>query len=115
MAASPKHFSVEHSTEHGLIEYTTENAEAFIGFTKIERNDSVISFWKGGFYQGSLNTETNRLFYEARELGSQSPRLLEWIEDLQPVLKAVEAWKNGRAREMLFTITWREYQQESSQ
>jgi len=48
---------------------------------------------------------------EATELGAQSPHLLEWIEQLQPVLRAVDSWKNGRAREMLFTITWREYQQ----
>jgi len=52
------------------------------------------------------------LLDQAGDTGSQSPRLLEWIQDLQPVLKAIEAWKNGRAREMLFTITWREYQQE---
>jgi len=49
---------------------------------------------------------------EAQEIGSQSPLLLEWIDQLQPVLKAVDSWKNGRGKEMLFTINWREYQQQ---
>jgi len=52
---------------------------------------------------------------EAQETGSQSPLLLEWIDQLQPVLKAVESWKNGRGREKLFTVYWQQYQQQVSQ
>lgn len=48
---------------------------------------------------------------EAAEIGKQSPRLMEWIEELQPVLKAVESWKNGRGREKLFDVYWQQYQQ----
>ena len=83
MAASPKHFSVGHSTEQGLIEYTTENAEAFIRFSKIKQDDSVISFWKGGFYQGSLNTETNRLFYGNDEADFSIEVSEEFVNEVQ--------------------------------
>jgi prefoldin subunit 5 len=51
---------------------------------------------------------------EAQELGSQSPELLEWIEQLQPILNAVESWKNGRGKEKLFQIYWQQYQQQES-
>jgi len=81
--ASSNHFSVEHSTERGLIEYTTESAEAFIGFTKIEQNDSVISFWKGGFYQGSVNTKTQRLFYGNDEVDFSIDVSQEFVQQIQ--------------------------------
>ena len=50
---------------------------------------------------------------EARREGSQSPRLLEWIEQLQPVLEVLEAWKRGDCNEKLFTVQWRKYRRQN--
>lgn len=81
--ASSKSYSVEHTEQRGLIEYTTENAEAFIGFSEVKQDDEVVSFWKGGFYQGSLNIKTNRLFYGNDEVDFSIDVSQEFVDEVQ--------------------------------
>lgn len=83
MASSTDSYSVEYSRERGLIEYTTGQAEAFIGYQRVEVNDPVVSFWKGGFYQGSLNLEANRLYYGNDEVDFSIEVAQEFVEELQ--------------------------------
>jgi hypothetical protein len=74
---------VEHSDGRGLIEYTTEDAEAFIGFREVKQDDNVVSFWKGGFYQAALNTETNRLYYGNDEVDFSIKVAQEFVDEVQ--------------------------------
>lgn len=81
--ATSKHRSVEYSDGRGLIEYTTENAEVFIGFTRVEEKENKINFWKNDFYQGSLQTETNRLFYGNDEVDFSVDVPQEFVDEVQ--------------------------------
>jgi hypothetical protein len=52
---------------------------------------------------------------EANESGSQSRLLLQWIDELQPVLEAVDAWMNGSCKQMFFTVQWRKYRRQRAE
>lgn len=81
--SSASSYSVDVSDGRGQIEYAVGDAEAFIGFREIECRDGVISFWKSGFYQGSVNTETNRLFYGNDEVDFSISVPQEFIDKVQ--------------------------------
>lgn len=46
---------------------------------------------------------------EAVGQGCAAPELAEWVDSLEPVLDALESWRNGRGKEKLFDVYWREY------
>lgn len=76
-------YKVECREKHGEIEYKAGNAEVFIGFSEVKRDDEVVSFWKGGYYQGSLNLETQRLFYGNDEVDFSVEVSQEFVDEVQ--------------------------------